>query len=114
MQTPTQQILARAAETSTVHDALGRELIVRRLTALDRLRLFKTIGATLSQNSPYLGMATLASSVTVLDGVPVPTSTTEAQLEALVGRLGDAGIAAVAEALSLVAVPVQKDNGQGN
>ena len=66
--------------------------------ALDRLRLFKAIGPMLAQNPPYLGMAMLASSVTAIDDVPVPAPATEAQIEALISRLGDTGIAAVADA----------------
>ena len=67
--------------------------------ALDRLRLFKAIGPMLAQNPPYLGMAMLASSVTAIDDVPVPAPATESQIEALISRLGDTGISAVADAL---------------
>ena len=62
--------------------------------------MFKAVGPSLSQNSPYLGMAMLACSVTAIDSVPVPAPITEAQVEALVAKLGDTGIAAVAEGLS--------------
>ena len=75
-------------------------LTIRRMAALDRLRLFKAVGPSLAHNAPYLGMAMLASSVTAIDDVPVPVPTTELQLEALIGKLGDSGIAAVASALS--------------
>ena len=47
----------------------------------------------LAQNQPWLGMAVLACSVTAIDDVPVPAPTTEQQIEAMVARLGDAGIA---------------------
>jgi hypothetical protein len=79
-----------------VRDADGRELALRRMGALDRLRLFKAVGPQLAQNTPYLGMAMLAASVCAIDGVPVPPPVTEGQVEALVSRLGDAGIAAAA------------------
>ena len=46
-----------------------------------------------------LGMAMLASSVTAIDDVPVPAPATEAQVEALISRLGDSGIAAAADGL---------------
>jgi hypothetical protein len=54
----------------------------------------------LSQNQPWLGMAVLAASVAAIDDVPVPAPGNEQQIEALVARLGDAGIAAVGEALA--------------
>jgi len=44
-------------------------------------------------------MAMLASSVTVIDDIPVPQPSSEIQIEALVGRLGDSGIEAIAQAL---------------
>ena len=82
-----------------VRDSEGRVLTLRRLTALDRLRLYKAIGAVLAENAPYLGMALLAISVTAIDGVPVPLPGSEGQLEGILQRLGDTGIEAVAAAL---------------
>ncbi len=98
--TPSARIVAAAAATLQAVDEGGRALELRRLGALDKLRLFKALGPVLSQNAPYLGMAMLASSVTAIDGVPVPPPVTELQVEQMVGRLGDAGIAAIAEALA--------------
>jgi hypothetical protein len=95
-------------------DSEGRELALRRLTALDRLRLFKAIGPLLSQNTLYLGMATLAVSVTAIDSIPIPAPVTEGQVEALVARLGDAGIAAVAAALAAESPPSMGSAAQGN
>ncbi len=114
MGSPSAQIVAAAATTVVVHDADGRELVVRRMTALDRLRLFKAIGPLLSQNNPYLGMAMLAASVVAIDTVPVPPPVTEGQIEALVARLGDQGIAAVAAHLAAEPAPVLGSAAQGN
>jgi hypothetical protein len=97
--TPSATILAAAAAEKTVTDGQGRRLTLRRMTALDRLRLFKAAGPVLAQNDRWLGMAMLAVSVTAIDDVPVPQPASEQQIEALVVRLGDAGIAAVAAAL---------------
>jgi hypothetical protein len=44
----------------------------------------------------------------------VPPPATEAQIEALVARLGDSGIAAVADALSQQVQPVMGSVEQGN
>jgi hypothetical protein len=90
MDSPSSRIVADAAAGIIVRDALGRQLSVRRLSALDRLRLFKAVGPELAQNAPYLGMAMLAASVTAIEG----------QLEALVQRLGDEGLSAAADAFS--------------
>jgi hypothetical protein len=95
--TPSATIVAKAIEARSVVDSLGRKLTLRSLTALDKLRIFKAAGPELALNQPWLAMAILASSVTAIDDVPVPPPSTEAQIEALVSRLGDAGIEAVAE-----------------
>jgi hypothetical protein len=69
------------------------------MTSLDKLRLFKAAGPVLAHNQPWLGMAMLACSVAEIDSVPVPAPTNEQQIESMVARLGDLGIAAAAEAL---------------
>ncbi len=97
---PSATVVALATVAPTVTDAAGRRIALRRLTALDKLRLFKAAGTALSDNQPWLGMAVLACSVIAIDDVPVPTPANEHQIEAMVARLGDAGIAAIAGALS--------------
>jgi hypothetical protein len=42
-------------------------------------------------------MAMIAASVAAIDDVPTPRPSTESQIEALVGRLGDEGIDTVAD-----------------
>lgn len=97
--TPSARLVAAAQAAPVTTDARGRELSLRRLTALDKLRLFKAAGPGLAQNEPWLGMAALACSVAAIDGVPVPPPVTETQIEALVARLGDDGLGAVSAAL---------------
>lgn len=97
--TPSAKIIVEATEVSSVVDGLGRRLTLRRLTALDKLRLFKAAGSELSLNQPWLAMAILASSATSIDDIPIPAPSNETQIEALVSRLGDSGIEAIAQAL---------------
>lgn len=96
--TPTAAILSDASRLRDVVDETGRRLRLRPLTALDTLRLLKAAGPVLAQNQPWLSMAMLAVAVTEIDGVPIPVPTNEAQIEAIVERLGDSGLAAVAAA----------------
>jgi hypothetical protein len=96
---PSARLVASAQAAAAVTDERGRVLSLRRLNALDKLRLFKAAGPILSQNQPWLGMAVLACTVTAIDEVPVPAPVTEGQIEALVSRLGDDGLTAVAGAL---------------
>jgi len=100
MDTPSARLVAAAQSVPETTDAQGRRLALRRLTALDKLRLFKAAGPLLAQNQPWLGMALLAASVTAIDDIPVPPPASEAQIEALVSKLGDDGIDAVAKMLA--------------
>jgi hypothetical protein len=97
--TPSKIIVQEAVRALTTVDTKGRRLSLRRLTALDTLRLFKAAGPVLAQNEPWLAMAGLAFSVMEIDGVPVPAPATEAQIEMLVDRLGDDGLAAIADVM---------------
>jgi hypothetical protein len=98
--TPTELILADTCKTIQIRDCLGRNLTVRRINAIDRLRLLKTAGPDLSQNDAWLNMAALTLSLMEIDGVPRPTPTNERQIETLVMELGDDGLRAIAEALN--------------
>ena len=97
--TPSQDFLRSASGEKTVTDVTGRTITIRRPTSLDRLRLFKAVGTSLANNDRYLGLAMLAFSVTAVDGVPVPQPSNEQQIEAVISRLGDNAIAAIAAAL---------------
>lgn len=83
---------------SSVTDGFGRNLALRRISMLDRLRLFKALGPELSLNEAYVGIAALAASVTAIDGVPLPFPSGEAAVENAVEKLGEAGIEAAAQA----------------
>ncbi len=97
--TPTQTVVATAAAPIVVTDETNRRLVVKRLTALDTLRLFKAAGPVLAHNQAWLSLAMLAVAVVEIDGVPVPTPANEAQVEALVDRLGEVGLNAIADAI---------------
>lgn len=97
---PSQRIIAEAGREFDVTDAFGRVLRVRRPGALDRLRLFKAVGPALSGNERYVGYAMLAMCLSAIDGVPQPAPSNEGQLEALVQRLGDAGMIAIGQGLA--------------
>lgn len=97
--TPTQSYLAAANQTQEVITPTGQTLTIRRPTTLDRLRLFKAVGPTLSNNERYLGTAMLVFTVIAIDAVPFPQPTNEHQIEAAIAHLGDPAINAIADAL---------------
>ena len=79
----------------SVKDKTGRELQLRRMGVLEQLRLFKALGPELSENRAYMGLARIAASVAVVDGVPLPFPAHEAGIEAALERLGEDGVEAV-------------------
>ena len=97
--TPSATIIEAASASRTITDAAGRRITVRRMTALDKLRLFKAAGQELASNDRWLAMAMLASAVIAVDDIPLPLPVNEALIEAAVAKLGDQGIEAVAGAI---------------
>ncbi|QEH36504.1 hypothetical protein OJF2_50880 [Aquisphaera giovannonii] len=96
-ETPSESIVKAANKPILVTDTLGRSLGVRKMLLLDRMRMFEVIGPENSKNEAYVGYSALAFSVVSIDGDPVARPANKIQLEALVQRLGDEGIEAVAE-----------------
>lgn len=97
--TPSATIIEAASTSRTVTDAAGRRITVRRMTALDKLRLFKAAGPELANNDRWLAMAMLAPAVIAVDDIPLPLPVSETLIEAAVAKLGDQGIEAVAAAI---------------
>ncbi len=93
--------------TATAVDSRGRAIKVRKLSALDRVRLFRALGATDSENKILQTYAATAAAVTELDGAPVPFPSTSLQLDALIGRLDETGLEAAVRAL--IAVSIDQD-----
>lgn len=83
-----------------VTDKAGRTLTLRRVGVFETLRLYKALGPELSVNEAYMGLAVIAASVAVVDGVPLPFPNGEAGVEAILERLGEDGAAAVAAAIA--------------
>ena len=95
--------------TETVMDADGRRITIRRLDGTRPAPDVQGSRPLLAQNPPWLGMALIASSVTAIDDVPVPSPSNELQIEAMVGRLGDTGVAAIAQALRQISEPTSSE-----
>lgn len=96
---PSRRIIADSNQSITVTDSDGRKIDFRRPNALDTLRLLKAAGPVLSQNEAWLSMASLAFTITSIDGLPTPQPASESQIENLIAKLGHAGLMAVGNAL---------------
>ncbi len=75
-------------------------MTLRRVGVLEMLRLYKAVGPVLSVNDAYIGLASAAAAVMVLDGVPMPFPNSELAVEHVLERLGEDGAAAVMAALA--------------
>ena len=93
--TPSQRIIAEASAPIVLTDALGRKLTVRKLTALDQLKLYRAIGAEHSANQPVFYMSSAAAAVSHIEGLYLPFPKNEAAIDDRIKRLGDEGMAAV-------------------
>ncbi|MFO0906775.1 MAG: hypothetical protein U0835_00145 [Isosphaeraceae bacterium] len=99
VETPSQAIVRAANQVETLQDARGRTIGVKKMGPLDRLKLFEVIGPENSKNEQYVGYAALAFLVASIDGDAVARPSSKLQLEALVQRLDDDGMDAVAQHL---------------
>jgi hypothetical protein len=81
-----------------IKDAKGRMLEVRPLSALETYRLMKITKATGGEG--FFGMAAMAAAVRSIDGEPEAYINTDREIEVMIQRLGNEGLAAVAEVLS--------------
>ncbi|MFG1388808.1 hypothetical protein [Xanthobacter versatilis] len=85
-----------APTRATFTDKLGRSITIKKMGALDRMKLFEAVGSERSQNEMYFGYASLAASVVDIDGEAIMRPANHLQIEALVQRLGDEGLEAIA------------------
>lgn len=114
-QTPSQTIIDAANATVTVTDPRGRQITIKDLSALDKMRLASLVGAQNVKNEVVMGYAKLAYTVMAIDGQPQPRLTTWLKVEALVQRLGDDGLIAIGTAMAKhfwASQPDQNDDGQ--
>lgn len=92
-------IITRIDEkTATVLDLQGRTLKVRRLSAVEKMRLAKALG-DYNENKTYSEYGWVAAAVREIDGHHVPFPINNLQLEAIVQRLDDDGIDAALRAV---------------
>ncbi|MGD0186794.1 MAG: hypothetical protein ABSC25_16290 [Roseiarcus sp.] len=80
-------------------DSRGRSIKIKKLSAFDRMRLFKAVGAEDSENRLFMSYANAAAAVTELEGLPVAFPMNQIQLSALVQRLDEDGLEAVVKGL---------------
>ncbi len=94
------QPVAKAKNQTEVTDATGRKIVVKRLNALEKMRLSKIAGSEGASNPAYFGYVILAASVVSIDGEPEAFPMTSRAVEALISQLDDDGLSAVSGAVA--------------
>lgn len=93
-ETPTDQVLAKANEETSVIDARGRTITIKKPGVLAQYRLIEALGDSAS-NQTYMGMVLPIIYVTSIDDLAVHQPKTKIQVEALIQQLDEDGIEAV-------------------
>ena len=110
VETPSQSIVKAANRVVMAKDGRGRNIGVRMIGALDRMRMFEVVGAENARNEPYMIYAAAAFHVASIDGESVMRPGTKNQLEALIQRLDEDGVAAVLGTLQEQFAPPEADS----
>lgn len=97
--TPSEQLIAKAAAEVTITDSRGRRILLKKPGVLAQFRLVEAIG-DLAQNRTYMAMVLPLIYVASIDDAIVPPMSQKSHVEALIGRLDEDGIAAVAEGIA--------------
>jgi hypothetical protein len=85
---PSEQITKKANQVLTFTAKDGRQIKIKKLSAMDKLQLFKVTGDA-QKNEGYFNYLLTAYHVASIDGEP-PVKGSVLTLEAIVNRLGDA------------------------
>lgn len=99
-QTPSQTIIQSANEIKYADDAKGRRIGFVKPNALLRCQLYRLLGSENSLNEPLVNSAYLAYLVRDIDGQEIPVANSPRQLDAVIARLDDEGLVAVALGLA--------------
>lgn len=90
-----EQIIQNSNQSHVIRDSLGRTIRLKKISTMMRYKVFEVLGNELSKNEMYLASAYALFCITEIDGLIVPTLQNKAELDALIARLGDAGLEAI-------------------
>lgn len=91
---PTEQVIAKASAEVTVTDARGRTIRLKKPGVLAQYRLIEILGES-AKNEVYVGMVLPLIYVCEIDGDQVAQPNTKREVDVLIQRLDEDGIAAV-------------------
>lgn len=82
-----------------IEDSSRRKIGLKNPGPLAQYRLVECVGPELSSNQVYMKMTLPLLWISSIDGTPIATPKTKAELEALIVRLGDDGVLPVLRAV---------------
>lgn len=92
--TPSQQVIRSATADVGIKDARGRAITLKKPGILAQYRLVEMMGES-AANETYMNMVLPVLFVSAIDGEAVMTPNSKREVEALIQRLDEDGIAAV-------------------
>lgn len=96
--TPSAEAVAKAVAETSVPDARGRVITLKKPGVLAQYRLVELMGDS-AKNEVYMGMVLPLIFVTAIDGDAVTQPRSKREVEALIERLDEDGISAVSVAV---------------
>ncbi len=97
---PSEKVVASAAQSVDVVDSLGRRILVKRPLLSEQLDLMVIVGPEASKNDMYMAMMNVLLHVQSIDDDPVLPLTSKKSIDEMVNRLGNEGVEAVTKAIS--------------
>lgn len=91
---PSAELINKAVAEVTITDARGRTFTLKRPGVLAQYRLVDMLGES-AKNEVYMGMVLPLTYVAAIDGQPEGAPASRRQLDALIQRLDEDGIAAI-------------------
>ena len=98
--TPSEKVVASAAQSVEVVDSLGRRILVKRPLLSDQLDVMVVVGPEASKNDMYMAMMNVLLHVQSIDDDPVLPLTSKKAIDEMVNKLGNEGVDAVTTAIS--------------
>lgn len=98
--TPSQLAATAARAQVIVTDGLGRAITLKKPGPLAQFRIVEAVGANSAENRTYMNMVLPLIFVTQIDEEMVITPATKGEIEALIQRLDEEGLAAVMDGVN--------------
>jgi hypothetical protein len=96
-ESPSQQVIAAGNAEVVVQDSTGRSFTLKKPGVLAQFKMIEMLGGETSQNQVFVYMVFPLMYITAIDGDPVSRCTTRRELDALIQRLDESGVAAVTD-----------------